>query len=292
LQAEETISALFKNKTTNAAPFQTLMSASGEILLDSAQAAKDAEAMYGDAEFAGWKGNVQFFTDTKYPRGFDKLTAETQTAFIPLALLKGRTELAQAQWDFNTLTTGLNNTAGLTAPKFDTTQVANVVNLRQQQGNLSEGALYSFEVYFQPNQNAFSADLYNDAFNKVIDLASTSGGAIITIEGHSDPLGYLKQKKAGEQDLVLSQVRQAAKNLSMTRANAVRDSLIEYAKKKGVTLDQSQFAVVGHGIAHPKSGICGTDPCPPKTQQEWLNNMRVEFRIIQVEAEESVFKPL
>lgn len=292
LQAEEGLRELFKNKATNAAPFQAMLAASGEILLDSAQAGKDAEALYGDAEFVGWKGNVQFFTDANYPRNFDKLTAETQVAFIPLALIKSRVALSSANWDFNGMTEGLKDTGGVTAPKFDTTQVASVVNLRQQQGNLSEGELYSFEVYFQPNQNSFSADLYSDAFTKVIDLASTYGGAIITIEGHSDPLGYLKQKKAGEQELVLNQVKQAAKNLSLTRSNAVRDSLIGFAKGKGVTLDQSQFAVVGHGIARPKSGMCGSDPCAPKTQQEWLNNMRVEFRIIQVEAEESVFKPL
>jgi outer membrane protein OmpA-like peptidoglycan-associated protein len=126
----------------------------------------------------------------------------------------------------------------------------------------------------------------------VINLASTYGGAIITIEGHSDPLGYLKQKKAGEMEVVLSQIKQSAKNLSLTRANAVRDSLIQYSKAHGVTLDPSQFAVVGHGISKPKSGMCGDDPCAPKTQQEWLDNMRVEFRILQVETEQSVFTPL
>jgi hypothetical protein len=49
---------------------------------------------------------------------------------------------------------------------------------------------------------------------------------------------------------------------------------------------------VGHGIADPKSGLCGTDPCAPKSEREWRDNMRVEFRVIQVEAEESVFRPL
>jgi outer membrane protein OmpA-like peptidoglycan-associated protein len=90
---------------------------------------------------------------------------------------------------------------------------------------------------------------------------------------------------------VLSRIRQSAKNLSLTRANAVRDSIIDYAKQKGVRLDPSQFAVVGHGIARPTSGMCGADPCAPGTEAEWLANMRVEFRIIQVEAEASVFKP-
>jgi hypothetical protein len=37
--------------------------------------------------------------------------------------------------------------------------------------------------------------------------------------------------------------------------------------------------------------MCGADPCAPASEAEWLANMRVEFRIIQVEAEASVFKP-
>jgi outer membrane protein OmpA-like peptidoglycan-associated protein len=147
-------------------------------------------------------------------------------------------------------------------------------------------------VYFKPNQSGFSPDLYGDAFKKVIALASTYGGALITVEGHSDPLGYLRAKKESQPDVVLRQLQQAAKNLSLSRANAVRDSVVAFAQQSNIRLDPSQFAVVGHGIAQPRSGLCGTDPCPPKTEQEWLDNMRVEFRIIQVEAESNVFRPL
>jgi outer membrane protein OmpA-like peptidoglycan-associated protein len=112
------------------------------------------------------------------------------------------------------------------------------------------------------------------------------------VEGHSDPLGYLKSKKDNASEVVLSRIKQSAKNLSLTRANAVRDSLVEYAQKRGVSIDKTQLAIVGHGINKPRSGMCGADPCPPKSQQEWMSNMRVEFKIIQIEAEQSVFVPL
>lgn len=105
-------------------------------------------------------------------------------------------------------------------------------------------------------------------------------------------MGYLRDKKDGKPDVVLGRVKQAAKNLSLSRAVAVRDSIIGYAKGKNISLDESQFAVVGHGIGKPKNGLCGEDPCAPKNEREWRDNMRVEFRIIQVEAESSVFKPL
>jgi hypothetical protein len=50
--------------------------------------------------------------------------------------------------------------------------------------------------------------------------------------------------------------------------------------------------VVGQGIEAPKSGVCGADPCAPQNEQQWRDNMRVQFRIIQVEAEAEVFQPL
>ena len=96
---------------------------------------------------------------------------------------------------------------------------------------------------------------------------------------------------SGETDLVLGRIKQSAKNLSLSRAVAVRESVMGYAGRKDIKLDPSQFAVIGHGISKSATGACGRDPCAPKTEDEWLSNMRVEFRIIQVEAEASVFKP-
>lgn len=290
---EEKLRALAGAKPRGA-EFKAAMTASAKILLDSEQAAGDAEGLYGDAEFVGHRGNVEFLATPAYPRSLDKLDAEIQGAFASIGLASGSARLAAAGWDYARLAQGLSN-AGKTAAeatRFDEGQVAAVVTRKQQQGTLADGELFSFEIFFQPNQNGFSADLYQEAFAKVVDLASTYGGALITVEGHSDPMAYLRDKKAGKPDVVLGQIKQAAKNLSLSRAVAVRDSVLAYAQSKGVSLDASQFAVVGHGIANPKSGLCGSDPCAPKNEREWRDNMRVQFRIIQVEAESSVFKPL
>lgn len=290
--AEEQLRELYKNKESRMAEFKSMIKASAEILLDSPEAVSDAESLYTDCEYVGFSGNVKFFGDTNYPRNMTNLTAQIQDAFLKIGLLSKKVTIDHARFDYNTLKAGLKNTGGVEVPRFDTTQVAAVVQRKQQQGSLNEGELFSFEVYFQPNQNQFSADMYQDAFNKVIELAATYGGAIITIEGHSDPLGYLKAKKKGESDIILRNIKQSAKNLSLSRANAVRASIIDHASSKSIVLDETQFAVVGHGISKPSSGVCGDDPCAPKTEQEWRNNMRVEFRIIQVEAEASVFNPL
>jgi ABC-type nitrate/sulfonate/bicarbonate transport system substrate-binding protein/outer membrane protein OmpA-like peptidoglycan-associated protein len=291
LLAEEKLHDLTRNKSSHGADYKATMSAAALMLLDSKAAVADAEGLYGDAEFAGHQGNVEFFANASYPRGLGKLNGEIQKSFAGIGLVKGSAALADAGWDYARMKQGLSS-AGATGERFNQEQVAAVVARKQQQGTLAEGELFSFEIFFQPNQNSFTADLYQGDFNKVIDLASTYGGALITIEGHSDPMGYLSEKKGNKPEVVLGRIKQAAKNLSLSRAVSVRDSVIGFARQKGITLDPSQFAVVGHGIGKPRNGLCGEDPCAPKNEREWHDNMRVEFRIIQVEAESSVFKPL
>jgi outer membrane protein OmpA-like peptidoglycan-associated protein len=289
---EEKLRELVRAKGARATEYKATMGAAAKMLLDSAQAIADAEGLYGDAEFVGHAGNVSFFADANYPRNLDNLNHEIQASFASIGLVAGRTKLAGAGWEYNKLKQGLSTTAVAETQRFDQGQVAAVVTRKQQQGTLEQGQLFSFEIFFEPNQNNFTVDLYEKAFAKVVDLASTYGGALITVEGHSDPMAYLREKKANQPEVVLGRVKQSAKNLSLSRAVAVRDSIIAYAKGRNIGLDPSQFAVVGHGISKPKSGVCGEDPCAPKSEREWRDNMRVEFRIIQVEAESDVFKPL
>ncbi|MEN8207309.1 MAG: ABC transporter substrate-binding protein [Pseudomonadota bacterium] len=292
LKGEERLRELFRDKASRKSDYRKMVTSAASLLLDSAQATADAEGLYADAEYVGWQGNVEFFSNPAYPRSMQQLTGEIQTAFIGLGLLPKKTPIKSAEWDYQQLRKGLKAVTSTGGQRFNQEQVAAVVARKQRQGTLTEGELFAFEIFFKPNQNQFSADLYQDSFNKVINYASTYGGALITIEGHSDPLGYLRKKKEGDSEVVLGRVKQSAKNLSLSRAVSVRDSVIDFAKAKGITIDASQFAVVGHGIAKPKSGICGADPCAPKTEKQWRDNMRVEFRILQVEAEASVFRPL
>ncbi|OHA10896.1 MAG: nitrate ABC transporter substrate-binding protein [Candidatus Sungbacteria bacterium RIFCSPLOWO2_02_FULL_51_17] len=296
LVGEEALSQLVKGKATHQKDYNQMVAAMADVLLDDPKGTADglagAEGMYEDARFVGYPGNVKFFGDQNYPRNFEKRVNEAQAALISMGLLSKKHSVEHAKWDYKRLAAGLRNTQGVQVPRFDSGEVAKVIDRKQKQGTLSEGELFSFDVFFQPNQNVFSKDQYGADFAKVTEFSSTYGGAVITIEGHSDPLGYLKARKDGQTEEVLRRTMQAAKNLSLSRANAVRDGIIAYAKSKGITLDQSQFVVVGHGIDKPKNGKCGADPCAPKTEKEWRDNMRVEFRVIQIEAESSAFKPL
>lgn len=269
-----------------------LVAAAGKMLLDSAQAVEDVEGLYHDCEFVGYSGNVKFFGDRNYLRNVNRLNEEIQAAYLGAGLVASKPKLLQANINYNAIKQGITATSQVNAPRFDAGKVARVVAQKAEQRQLDSGAVFTDEIFFAPNQRTFNAAQYKGSFDDFIAKASTYGGAIITIEGHADPNRYLHLKRSGSSAVVLKSTVQGARNLSIGRANQVRDAIIEYAKGKGISLDESQFAVVGHGIGNPKTGMCGQDPCAPKTEQEWLSNMRVVFQVIPVEAEESVFRPV
>ena len=195
IQGEAALRALLANKASRAAEYKTLMSGAAQLLLDSAQAVADAEGMVADAHFVSAAGNAAFFTDGKNPRRMEQLNSEIQQAFIALGLLGARVPITAADWDYARL--GLDAAAGsveTASPRFDAGQVAGIVAKRQSQGKLGEGELFGFEVQFKPNQDRFATELYAEPFKRVVNLAATYGGAVITVEGHSDPLGYLRAK--------------------------------------------------------------------------------------------------
>lgn len=299
MKAEEQVKALFADRDGRSGDYRQMIEGAAALLLDSSAAVEDTAAMYADAEFVGFSGNVRFFTDAAYPRGFMSLTREIQSAFAELGLLSRTAALAQAGWDYANLAAGVTETTAAPRQRFNQQAVDQLIQRRESQGASDQGELFAFEIFFAPNQNTFSADQYRSDFERVIKLASTYGGALLTIEGHSDPLGYLRKKKAGAPQLELSSIKQASRNLSYTRANAVRGSLISYAEAQGVVLDPSQFGVSGLGVTRPNTPNCTYDStgdialtCAPASEAEWNATRRVVFRVIQIEAEADVFQPL
>ena len=292
MEASQELTSLVTNRASEAREYNKVMSSASEILLDSADAVADTEGLYADCEFVHFDGNLKFFTDSNYPRRMDKVGEEISQGLAQFGLVKGGQRLAKADINYRQLMAGINTGTGASKSRFKQDEVSKLVTRKQQQNALGEGELFSFDVFFQPNQKSFLADLYQDDFARVVDLAATYGGAIISVEGHSDPMGYLRAKKENKPSVVLGRIKQSARNLSLGRAQSVRDAVIGYADSQGIAMDPAQFATVGHGISQPNTGVCGPDPCAPKNADEWRSNMRVKFRIIQVEAESEVFAPL
>lgn len=288
LMAQEELLDLLNNRSQRQAEYQNLLRTAGEILRDNPQAIADIEGLLTDATFVKYAGNVQFFTGQGTVRTFEVLTREAQEALISFGLMTAPLPLAQAHWDYSKLAVGLRDTAGVVVPKFDPAKVEQAVKARELTGSTKEGELFQFEIFFDPRQAAFPVELYQDKFDRVINLASTYPGAIIVIEGHSDPGQYLQVKERVKKkelpEIALEDTKKAAKNLSLRRALTVRDSILTFAKQRQLSLDASQFTVAGAGIDKPKYAN-------PANEQEWRQNMRVVFQFIQIEAELEKFRP-
>lgn len=289
MKGQEDFAGLFAEKSSRRAEFQGLMAKAADVLLGSPQATPDVEALLGDCEFAGKGGNVAFFTGKGTTRNLATLTSEIQTSFAQMGLAKKKVALASAKWDYGALGAG---TAAATAPapkqRFDTKKVAARIEQKiavEPTTWAEEGTLFQIEINFEPNQSVFSDTQYAGDFTEALKISQTYGGSLIVIEGHSDPLGIMKAKQKGESKVVVSQMEQQAKNLSLERSQAVRKSFLDYCKKKSFQIDESQFLAVGLGITTPKFS-------PPRTKEEWAANRRVVFRIKQIEAELTEFTPL
>jgi ABC-type nitrate/sulfonate/bicarbonate transport system substrate-binding protein/outer membrane protein OmpA-like peptidoglycan-associated protein len=282
LKAQEEVSFIMKNEKTQ--DYAKLVRSAAEILLDSPTAVGDTKGMYLDAEFVGYPGNEKFFANSKYPRNFEKLTAEIQKAFVGLGLLSTPSKLEWADWNFKTMKSGLKNVVAKTTPKFDAKKVEQVIKNKVATKTLDDDVLYGVAAYFAPKQSSVPLSKYRKEFDKIIDLVATNGGAILTVEGHTDPSHYQKRLEKNALQVELNGIRQGTKNLSKRRANAFRDSLISYARTRGVSIDPSQITTVGHGVNNPKFPR-------PKTKEQWNENRRVEFRMINVETESDVFVP-
>ncbi|CCN40091.1 putative ABC-type nitrate/sulfonate/bicarbonate transport system, periplasmic components [Vibrio nigripulchritudo FTn2] len=260
-----------------------------ELLFDSKLAVDEIEPMVSDAYVANFQDNKAFFTGDS-ARNFEVINKETVSGLLAMGAIKSAGTVLKADIDYRLHSNGYAEKVN--QPKFDTKTLSAVVDKKQKLNTLDDDTLYSFDVFFRPNQRGFDSSLYQSEFDKVIELSAIYSGAVIIVEGHSDPMGYLRKVKQGESNLVLSRMKQGLKNLSLSRATEVRQSLIEFGQENNLFLDPSQFSVVGHGISQPKTGLCGAQPCAPKNEEQWLSNMRVSFRLLNVETEETAFNPL
>lgn len=288
LRSQELLAEVVANKQAQPAKYRQMLARSADVLLGAPQATADVESMLGDCEFVFHAGNVAFFTGVGTTRTLTTLTEEIQPAFIDMGLISKRFPLQSAGWDYNQLATGLKQTKSAPTPQFDPARAQQTIEKQlavEPKTWETEGTLFVIEINFDPNQSVFAEDRYANDYKKALSIAQTYGGALVVIEGHSDPLGILQAQQKNERPEVLEQMRQVAKNLSLSRANAVRASFVQYCKDHGMAIDQSQFVAIGRGVELPKFS-------PPRTKEEWAANRRVRFLIKQVEAELTEFKPI
>ncbi|MEO8495422.1 MAG: hypothetical protein ABI614_10145 [Planctomycetota bacterium] len=138
-----------------------------------------------------------------------------------------------------------------------TKTLVNLIKSGMQKGLITRtGQSGNYTYFTQTTQGSRKLDLENT--RALVELIQ--GGAF---EGTADsPL----------------QTMQAAMNLSLSRADQVKEAIVAYAKSREINLNVSQLAPVGAGIAEPVIS-------KPNSIEEAKQNMRVEFRIVKVNPE-------
>jgi len=263
---------------------------SGALLGDRG-AVDEARALWSNTETVGLKGNIDWAGGT-HRRSFQAVNDDIQSYLVPAGLLREAHRLDVADWDYAAaFGADIFDRRMADLPGFDDDRAAGAMDRLRASGDVDSRTLFTLDIQFRPNQADFTVAEYAAPFAEVADLASIYAGAILTVEGHADPLKYLQTRHNGGTLAELQRIRKSAENLSYRRAAAVRDALIAAAREQGLRLDASQFVATGLGITDPKSGICGKDPCPPGTEAEWRANMRVVFRLVNLESEAAVFTP-
>ncbi len=280
----------------------------------------DAHGLLLDCTFVSQAGQEEFFRDKGNLSGFEPKMAECLNLATEWGYAKSRNGFDPNPFDYKEIAklSGLDYKSPKLTERFDASPESTDMFLGE---NLDSNTIVSFTINFEPNQQEFSADRYGAEFNRALKAAATFGNARIVVRGHSDPTktlidlvkagmakGLIKQSgTAGNYryfykgaPLDLTNVKEigallesgafaggkddptitmhAAMALSKARADQVREALMKYATQIGANFDASQIAPVGAGISEPIVA-------KPKTIEEAKENMRVEFRIVKVDAE-------
>ncbi len=106
---------------------------------------------------------------------------------------------------------------------------------------------------------------------KPLDISQTSRLVDLINEGRFEP------GPGDSFDSPLMMVR-VARNLSKARAEAVKKSLIAYAKSHDLAIDESQFVTIGVGISEPVISV-------PRNAADSAQNMHCGFHLIKVSVE-------
>jgi ABC-type nitrate/sulfonate/bicarbonate transport system substrate-binding protein len=280
----------------------------------------DAHGLLLDCNFISQAGQIEFFNDKRNLSGFDEKLKEALKLATEWGYATTRNGFEPAAFDYKEIAklAGLEFKEPKLTDRFEGSPESTDAFLGE---NLDANTIVSFTINFEPNQKEFSADRYGAEFNRALKAAATFGNARVVIRGHSDPTktlidlvktgiakGLIKQSGTSGNfryfykgaPLDLTNVKeisalissgafaggkddpnvtmQAAMALSKQRADEVRDALSKYAVDLGVNVDLSQITPIGAGITEPIVA-------KPTTIDQAKENMRVEFRIVKVDAE-------
>jgi len=322
---EEILDLKKQHETSPSAAFKNLLQMTQDIYgKTTIPTLDDAGGLLADCTFVGYPGNVAFFTEQGNLHGFEAFHKSALDLAVGRGYAKDRFGLFPSGLDYKspTFLSYLTKTTAERGERFRAEAVREEIEALSAGGGLDDRTILSFTINFEPNQTAFGVEQYGAEFKRVVETADKFGNAVIAIRGHSDPTktlldlvkagiakGVLKRSGTsgnysyslngrpldlsstaslislieggafdGVPEVNPRETMQSALNLSRSRADQVRDSVVAFAKAQGLALDKTQIQPVGVGVREPFIA-------KPANMDEAKQNMRVEFRILRVQAE-------
>jgi len=283
----------------------------------------EAYGLLCDCKFAGYPGNLAFFTDPKNLHGFEAMNKAT----LDLAQTRGyaavRVALIPSSLDWNSpaFVGYLGKMEGGKQEKFRAEAVQSEIEALNR-GQMDERTIYAFDINFKPEQKEFSVEQYGVEFQKVVELADKYGGAVIVIRGHADPTKTLYElvqagmkkdiiKRTGSEGnfeyyvkgqrldfnatpRLVEMINQgdfdgapgANPRETMQAAQNLSFGRAKAVKDAVVKYAAARGAVIDVSQIQPVGAGIREPLIPkPKNQAEAEKNMRVEFRLMRVAAE-------
>jgi hypothetical protein len=280
---------------------------------------EDVDGLISDATFVGLPGNEAFFKKAGNLSGFpfkmqQALALPDDPAKQPL---KGKPkEFLSANLEYATVKK-LGGLAGKAPPaeRFTGFGAEDKVD--------TEKTIYSFNIYFEPNQGDFPEAQYGQDFQRALEQASLFGNAVVAMRGHADPSllvtvfrdaalrdGVIRRDGAGyklrdgkpfnlnDMNMILEVIK--SNNLvGNVRGNSFNtkeavEQLEILSKNRAAAV---RNAVINYGRSRSlvldqsqmrETGVGVREPAAsPSSENEldWKKNRRVEFSIIKVPAE-------
>ncbi len=276
---------------------------------------EEAHGLISDCTFVHLPGNQKFFLEPGNPVGFEA----KQQAALDLAVNQGyagvRAGFFTADHDYESLA----RVGKLTRESLPSTP---------QPVGKGQRIVYSFAISFEPNQNEFNDQAYFPEFQRVVELASLFGNAVIAVRGHADPYqtladlvqaglkkGVLERRKQGDgwryflkgQPLDLSatadvvdEIEKGAFDGTVPSPRQTMQAALNLSQRRAEKVRDAiiEFASTKGLILNQEQlkpvGVGIREPVVPKPANlaEAKRNMRVEFSIVEVRAEATTFEEL
>jgi NitT/TauT family transport system substrate-binding protein len=234
--------------------------------------AEDALAMFNDAHNTNWAENYQFFLNENNPTNFERIWRQAYYLYRQIGTIQNTPMRFDQVMDFSIIQK-LGAEEKYKSQRDEYQVQLSPKTVGEIRAEADEILTNTVVIHFFPNDSDLHKKITRDVNGKAVEelydpnvdnvlegvgkLVGQFGGARVIIEGHTDA------SMRGQVPVSL------VKELSMSRATAVKEGLIEKFK-----LDPNRFVVDGLGWDRPAD---------PKNPFNHAKNRRVEIKVYSAE---------